>query len=805
MFKNYLLIAFRNLYRHKIFSFINIAGMAVGMAACMLIAAYILYEFSYDQYHRQADSIYRLIVEKQKEDHTVRNVMVHSALAPVLQKEFPEVKAFVHINKTELQFKYGNNLIQANGLVAGPDIFQIFSFPLISGDVNLVLSEPNTIVISERIARTYFAGKNPVGLVVENAVSYGPASASYTIIGVMKEIPANTHLQADVIVASKWKPDASLNWNAYRSSPQYILLEKGTKSEDLLQKMDALYKKYAFPENVSIRLQKLTDIHLHSDFEDEFAVTSDVRYMYIFIVAALLILLIGCINFVNLTTARSLHRAREVGVRKVLGAFRSQLIQQFLGESFLLFTIALLMGILLAKLVIPHLSSFVGIPSTTGIFHTYETGLLVLGLILIIGLLAGAYPAFYLSAQNPVFVLKGVLKTSMLNTWMRKILVVLQFTISVVLIIATLVVYNQLHYISTKRLGFDKEQLIIIPQRMGPKAAAFKQELLRFSGIENVAFSSWNPKQGFGGMSSMDDPKHPGQDITFDFISADYDFINTLGMELVEGRNFSAEHPVDDGRYIDSLSKDAKGDDWMNAISMQSIILNETTVKRLGLQSPVGQQLQLPALQGTVIGVVKDFHGKSLHHEVKPVVISAYAEYGGNGFIRVRPNNIPAALSYIEKQWKTFFPRQEFEFAFMDDYLQQLYMAEQRLSKLFGVFAFLGISIACLGLFGLATFTAEQRTKEIGIRKVLGAGIADIVALLSKDFIKLVLLAFLIASPLAWYLMHQWLQDFAYRIDISPWIFLLASVIALLIALLTVSYQSIKAALANPVKSLRSE
>lgn len=805
MLRNYLKITFRSLLRHKGYAFINIFGLAIGLACCLLMVLFVLDELSYDRYHTNADRLYRVVLEKQEGDNVSKGLYVPTSLAQVLREKVPEVSQTVRLGLSEGLFLQPGRSIKAAALSVDPSALEAFSFPLVSGDPKTVLAEPKGMVISERIATTYFPDEDPIGEVL--TLKFGSYEALYQITGVMKNIPHNTHLPADMLLSRAEGREDNLNWageRAYSSLPLYLLAAPHTNAVELEEKINLVNRTYLGTENIKLSLQAVPDIHLYSHLERELAPNGDIRYVYIFSVVALLILFIACMNFMNLATARSLQRAKEVGVRKVIGASRSQLMGQFLGESLLTFSLALVLGLLFAEFALPFFNNLIGKSlSLTGLLSV-NAGLTIAGVVLLVCLLAGAYPALYLSALNPVFALKGVLKASTLNARMRKGLVLVQFSISVVLIIATLVVYHQLNFISTVRLGFNQEQLLVIPrQDFGTRLPSLKLELLSHSGVANVASASWYPGTDFGEMSASKDPKSPNQQLQVFFVDVDREFLETLQIELVEGRDFSPRYnPV---AFPKDTASSQSGAGKPEEKEEKLIMLNQTAVRRLADTLVVGKNLDLPAVRGNVVGVVRDFHGLSLHHKVPPIVLRYREGGGGNLIVRIRPGSIPATVAHLEKTWKGLFPELPLEYFFLDEYLQKLYTSEMRLGKLFLAFASFGIGIACLGLLGLASFMAEQRTKEIGIRKVLGASVPNIVRLLSKDFVKLVLLANLVAWPLAWYAMGKWLEDFAYRIALEWWVFAVAGLLALLIAISTVSFQSFRAAMADPVKSLRSE
>jgi putative ABC transport system permease protein len=803
MIKNYIKIAFRNLIRDRSFSILNLIGLSVGLASVIMIIAYVRYELSYDKSYSNHSQVYRITQENKAGDADDRLLRSPVGLAQVLQKEFPAVNAYSIVNKGNLDIKYHNEIVSLKEIDASVDFFKLFNFDFIKGNPNTALEEPGSVVITENTAKKFFKGKDAIGGYLTE-----PGGKVKHITGIIKNIPANSHINGDVILSlsgEKFTQDV-LNWSAYTAVPQYLLLNKYIDAKKLEAQFSSIYKKYKFPPSITIHLQPVTDVHLKSHMEDELSANSDIKYVYIFLSAALLILFIACINYINLTTARSLQRAKEIGLRKVLGAMRGQLIIQFLTESFLFFLLSTLTALLITTVAWPAFSAKI---TSYGNAIPLFDGTSIIIIIMIFatgGLLAGAYPAFFLSSLQPAKVLKGLSKFGM-NISLRKALVVLQFTISGVLIVSTIVVYQQLNYISNARLGFNKDNLLTIPFYMTKShVVAFKNELTKSRDIQSVTVAGWEIGMNYGGSSSMNDAKDTTKILKFQFIDADPDFVKTMGMKLEAGRNFSMDHS-NDMLDMDSLfKKRLPYEQFKKVIASKSIIINQEAAKILNLEHPEGSVVNTGAVQGTVIGVVQNFNGLTLHQKIPAVIIrcSSINEFG-HMFIRISPHNTQNTINYIESQWKKFYPDHRFDFAFADDKLQELYTADKRLGALFGTFASLAIIIGCLGLFGLISLTVQNRVKEIGIRKVLGASIINITSLISVDFIKLVIVSLAISSPIAWYVMNKWLQDFAYRINIEWWVFVLAGCLAVFIALATLSFQSIKAAMANPVKSLRSE
>lgn len=797
MFKNYLKIAWRNMQKNKVFTFINLSGLTISLISVMLISLYISYELSYDKYLPQSNRIFRVYSENKILKENNKSLMLPMGLGETLQKEFPEISASAELRSDNIPFTYQDKTLKLDVIRSGEQFFNIFPFGFLKGDPQTALKTPQSIVISETTAKKFFGGTDVINKTISST-----NGVMNTITGVVKDIPANTHFKADAFTYETKKE--VLSWQAYSSIYHYLLLNRGADPQQLEQKFAGIYKKYQFPENTIIQLQPVADIHLHSSTSEELEANSDIRYIYIFACAAILILLVASINYVNLSTARLMHRAREVGVRKVLGAVRKDLIFQFLGETLIFFSASFIMAAGVTWQLYPLFAQQLRInPDILSMFNN-SGFLLFLAAVLFFVILAGIYPAIYLSGQAPAFVIKGFIQINPINRLFKKALVVFQFVVCVFFIIATLTVYRQLRYIQNKNLGFDKEHLLVLPFHNYEKQyGAFKNTLQKDPGIDNIAIAGWNPGIGYGGSGSWESENDSTQQLSVDFVHADLDFISTLKLQLIEGRLFSEKFAAD---TLEPSFTTMSESEWQTTLYNRSIIINEAAVKQLGIKNPVGKQLKYPALQGTVIGVIKDFNGLSLHHAVTPIAISASSNSNrGYVFIRINPGNTERTLAYIKKQWQSFYPKTLFEISFVDDSMRKLYTTEKRLAGLFSAFAFLGILIACMGLFGLVTFLAEQRTKEIGIRKVMGASIGNITTMLTKDFLKPILFAALLTFPIAWYAMNQWLQNFAYRINMEWWVFVLAGTLAVLIALLTVSFQAIKAALANPVKSLRTE
>ncbi len=802
MLTHYLKLAFRNLFRHQFYSFLNIAGLAIGMTCCLLIFLYVRTSLSYDTHHQQADTIYRVVGEDNK-NREKWMAFTTPMLAPTLQKTFPEVEQAARLlilPGTLLEYE-NNRFYEDNFYLADSSILQILNLPLLYGDSRTALHTPNAVLISEEAARKYFGAVNPVGKVLSL-----DKEVKLTVTGVLATSTTPTHLKADFIasfsLARTFYRERLQDWT-WQQFYTYLRLKENTAAPAFEAKLADFINRKVQPlmpnEDIGFifHLQPVKHIYLRSaHLEYDQANRGNSNYVYAFAIIAVFILVIACFNFMNLSTARSLKRAKEVGVRKVIGAHKHQLIGQYLGESILMTLIAFTLAVPVVKLLLPFFNELSG-----ELLHLHfgKDFLVIAGLLLLsipVGLLAGFYPAFFLSSFLPMEVLKSnsVGKGYRLSS-LRQGLVIAQFVISVVLMVATAIVYRQLNYLRNKDLGFDKEQTLVFRMegtRMQQAHEQFKTELLRNPNVLAAAVSYGEP----GGVAAGESIRLRGDknDRHISMFTVDYEYIPLLKMQMAAGRPFSRKFKTDE---------------------QQAFILNETAVKEFGLGTPeqaLGQEIfwdewETPekVKAGKVIGVVKDFHYKSIQQKIEPFVMHVYPAAASWMTVRIRPTNIATTLASLEKTWRTLAPEYPFTYHFLDESFGQMIEKERKMSQIFTIFSGLAIFIACLGLLGLVAFSAQQRTKEIGIRKVLGASAPQIMFLLSRDFTRLVLIAIVIAWPIAWYGTHRWLQDFAYRIAINWWVFGLASITALLIALITVSFQAVKAAIANPVEALRSE
>jgi len=807
MLKNYFKIAFRNLWRNKAFSAINIFGLAIGIATCLVITLFVADELSYDRYNQKADRMVRLIFRASLNGQKIGTATSAAPAAQTILTDYPEVQEATRMrNYSAPLVTYGDKTLKEGAFAyVDANFFQVFTLPFIRGNVKTALMQPNTMVISQAIARKYFGDEDPIGKVLQ----FKSEHTSYKITGIIEKVPANSHFHVDLFASMASLPEAKQQIWSSNNFFTYLVLRPGYDYKQLEAKLSQVVEKYLGPEiqrdmgmslelfrkkgnDVGLFLQPLTAIHLHSDMMNSLEPGGNIKYVYVFGAIAVFMLLIASINFMNLSTASASKRAREVGIRKVLGSVKGDLVQQFLFESMLLTTIALVMAVVLVQLVLPIFNDLANKELTLSLTSNLWLlpGLLLFGLG--VGVLAGSYPAFFLSSFRPVVVLKGKLTAGRDSLSLRSGLVVFQFFVSIALIIGTTVVYKQLTYIQNKKVGYNKDQILVLHDTyvLGQQEELFRQKLLQDSRVVNASISAYLPAGPTGTNSSVVLPAgNNSQSVSTQQYYIDYNYLPTLGMQIVAGRNFSQDFATDSA----------------------CIIINEAAAKAFGWHKKVVGNTVTSIFnnQGDkviykVIGVVKDFHFKSLHERIGPLVMFL-GDNSGSLIIKVKTKDIAGLLTSIKNQWTSFTAEVPLEYTFLDDRFAQTYRAEQKIGQILSIFAGLTIFVACLGLFGLATFTAEQRTKEIGIRKVLGASLPNIVSLLSKDFLKLVLLANIIAWPLAWYGMHQWLQDFEYRTNISWWVFALAGAAALLIALITISFQAIKAAIANPVRSLRSE
>ena len=805
MTKSYYKIAWRNLKKNKVFSFINITGLSLGISVCFIIMLYVQDELSYDRYNDHADRIARIQFKASINGGEISEASVMAPVAQAVKRDFPEVEDATRMAFTgSTKIVYGARSFKNDQLAfADPDFFNVFTLPLISGDAKTALSQPHTVVLSRRTAEKYFGNEEPIG----KTLGFNNNTEFYKVTGVFDKIPANSHFHADILVSmAGWQPAQSDSWmNGVFFT--YLLLKPGTSLSALEAKFPDMVKKYMGPQiqremglsldqfrtkgnRLGFILQPLTAIHLHPNATNELEPAGNATYVYVFGAIALFMLVIASMNFINLSTAGASKRAKEVGVRKVIGSARSQLIKQFLIESSLLVVIALIISLALIYSSLPVFNRISGKALLFVFNFRIIAELAALGVI--VSLAAGIYPAFVLSSFKPIAVLKGNLSGKNGGFGLRSVMVVFQFFISVSLIVGTIVVYQQMRFIQAKELGYNKEQVLTIPNSyaLGKNEKLFRDIMVKDPRIVSGTMSWYKPAGPTDNNNSLVFVQgHDNTALRTVGYHVDEQYIPTLGMRMAAGRNFSKEMGTDSS----------------------AMILNEAAVKALGLnlKDAVGKNVvQVNSSKGTnfpyhVIGVVKDFNFQSLHESIAPLIMTLEPE--GGVIFKVRTADVAGLLESMKKQWDSFSTDEPFTYSFLDDLYNKTYAAEQKTSTILNIFAILTVIVACLGLFGLVTYTAEQRVKEIGIRKVLGASVTQITGILSADLFKLVFFACLIAFPVSWWATNKWLQSFAYRMTIHWWVFALAALVALIIASVTLSFQAIKAALANPVKSLRTE
>ncbi|RAJ03891.1 putative ABC transport system permease protein [Chitinophaga skermanii] len=795
MITNYIKIAFRNLWKRKSYTFINVTGLAVGVACFALLALFIKHETSYDKFHTNEQNIYRVLTQYNDGAGQVNTyASTASALAGTLKSSSPGILGITRLGDATPVIKAGEQLIQEKKfLYADNDFFKVFSFPTIAGDPAKMLVEPYTLVLSETAARKYFGTTDAVGKMV--TINDNQA---YKVTGVIKDAPANSQIQYNVIASFNSLEDGRTeNWN--RPNYQtYVWLDNHVQSKTVETNLNASLSKLMdtwgikkSDRGILFLLDKFSDVHLHSSI-DGLTANMDIRYIYILSIVAILMLLVACINFMNLATARSAERGREIGVRKAIGAKRFQLVSQFLAESGFITLFSVLLGALMAGLALPYFNALAERELSFSLFSVVSiVGILVV-LFVVITLLAGIYPALFLSSFRPVTVLKGKMTAS--GGGLRKTLVIFQFAASVFFILSTIVVIKQLRYIQGSKTGMDRSQVLVIdmPRKLIANFSTFKQQLSTQPGISNVT-ASYDSPVSTGGGYSINSFEGKGTNLNFSVtaLPAEIDFVKTLGMRIITGDDFTMSDEI------------AAKNEENNVVHF---ILNETAVKELGLTPAlaVGKKLSMNGRNGFVKGVVQDYNFASLKEKITPLVI--FTEYGYFGKMMIKTNgDVHKSIASLEKVWHDLVPYAPLEYHFLNDEFDSLYRTERNTGNILIVFSSIIIFISCLGLFGLAAFTAEQRMKEIGIRKVMGATTGSIVALLSKDFLKLVLIAIVIGTPLAWFFMHQWLNNFAYHTKMTADVILMSAITAIVVALGTVGYQAFKAAVINPIRSLKMD
>ena len=792
MLRNYFKIALRNLYKHLGFTTLNISGLAIGMTAGFLVLLYVSFEYSYDKMHSKSDSIYRVVADIKTPSETIEASIAAWPVAPNLEREFPQILKSTRVMNLGLTLvKDNKKFVEENVIAVDSAFLEIFDYELLKGNKNDVLNEPHRLVLSEAIADKYFGNENPIGqnLELDGFEDMG------VVTGVMKEIPSNSHIQADILMSMTTftapPSERDEQWGNYSPS-HYVLTTADTKPKELEAKFPAFLEKRTGDQMresqmfVTLFLEPFTDVYLRSTRGGN--ITGNINNVYIFSLIGLFILLIASINFINLSTARSVERAKEVGIRKVIGAAKNQLSIQFIGESVIICLLSFLVAVGLTSLSLPYFNELAGKTVSSGIFEEPINILYLFLIAVTIGLLAGIYPAIVLSAFKPVSVLKGSFSKGSKGILLRKSLVVTQFTISIALIIGTIIIYNQMEYMRNQDLGFNKEHTLVIPTQIDNGQDALRTSISKIPGVNGIALGSSVPGSGNpAAYSEIENQNGDLQVANLDLYFVDEDYIDQLGMKVIAGRGFSRDFASD---------------------SSQAMVINEKTVSLLGYSKPedaIGARYQQWGSNGQIIGVVKDFNFRSLQQDIAPITMRLDPSSTSVMVVKIESSNIAQTLVSIEDSWKTIMPSDSFEYYFLDELFDQQYEAEEDFGNLFLSFALLAIFISCLGLLGLAAYSTIQRKKEIGIRKIIGASVGSIINLLSKEFVKLVGIAFLISAPLAWYAMHNWLEDFAYKISIEWWMFVVAGLVAIIIAIVTVSFQAINAAIANPIKSIKTE
>ena len=801
MIRNYFKTAWRNLWKNKTFSFINVFGLATGIACSLLIFLFVRDELSYDRFHKDAQNIYRVVKDFVNDDGSrLPDATTPPAVAPAMQREMPEVENITRVFPSwgrDFLIKYGDKkLIEQNLYRVDSSFFDVFTFPFIKGDPKNSFKNIKSIVLTKTTAKRYFGNDDPIGKIL-SVDDLGDMMVS----GVIKDVPSNSHFHFDFLISVRTFPgndlDASWGWYNFYT---YAKLKPNTSTASLTKKIQDLYKRNDKDGKNIFYVQPLTGIHLTSNLKWELEPNSDQLYVYVFTLIGIFIILIAGINYVNLATAKASVRAKEIGVRKVAGALRSSLINQFLVESVITCLLASAVAVVIAQLLLPVVNALT-VKQLTVLGNPTVLSYMLLSAVLL-GIVAGILPAIYLSSFKPIIVLKGLKLSEKTTLGLRKILVVIQFTISVVLIIGALIISQQMQFIQSAKLGLNKDQVLIAKNTFNAQQRrAFLNEISQLPGIKNataadgvVGGQNWTNGMSLKGSQNSQ---------LINFLSVGYDFVDVMGMQVKEGRSFSARFPTDT-----MTNGTPRGPRDQN---IGGVLINETAVKDLGIPEPaVGKQLlwgndKDTMYYVTIVGVLKDFHFTSLRNQIKPFAFINSPRRQWYFTLKLSGDNIKATIAQVQNTWKKFSNERPFEYTFLDETYAKLYLSESRFQKIFISLVLLGIVIACLGLLGLTTFAAQRRVKEIGIRKVLGASAASVVGLLSKDFLKLVVIALIIAAPIAWFAMNKWLEEFAYRISIQWWIFIVAAAIAVVIALMTISAQAIKAAVANPVKSLRTE
>lgn len=800
MLKNYLKIAWRNLWKNKTYSFINLTGLITGITCCILMGLYIRHELSFDRFQKKGDRIVRVIMEYSHAGQESKQGNFTSArVFPVFAASFPEIESGVRMTDYNLVIRHNNKQYEERRVMfADSTFFQLFSFPILSGDARTALNGPNKIMLTAASARKYFGSQDPVG----QTLQVGPSGTPYEVTGVLEDCPENSQIQYDFLASfsslSQVKDWENTYWNADFTT--YFLLHSADQTDKLQAEIPVFMKGELkdYHANINFHLEPFYSIHLHSPY-DAWKPNTSITDIYIAATIVLLILSIACFTYINLSTARSMERAREVGIRKVSGALRKQIFYQFICESLSLCLLALLVSVGVVSMVLPAFNHLLSQKLLLSNLFTPAMAGYALLLVAVLGLLAGSYPALILSGFQPAKILKGAFKTSNSGLGLRKTLIVFQFAISIFLVIATLVVQKQLYFIQHKNLGYDRDHILVLPVdiKIFDQRATFRNRLMAQTDIKNVSVAATTPLYISSGYTFRSDTMSSAEEMSVTAVGIDEQFLPTNNIHLLYGENLS-------GRDIEDVITAGKDTTFQPEFKF---LLNESAARALGWQpsQAVGKRMFLyDTRPGIVKGVVSDFHFSPLHNPVKPLVLFP-TDWGKIMMVKVSGNHLPETISSIENIWKQLAPHRPFQYRFMDDDYNNMYITELRLGKIVNLFAGIAITLACIGLLGLSSYTVQQRSKEISVRKILGASVPGITGMLSKDFIKLVLISFVAAAPLAWLAMRHWLNTYAYRIDITWWIFALAAIATLLVTLLTVGSQAMKAAMQSPVKHLKND
>jgi putative ABC transport system permease protein len=808
MLRNYIKIAWRNLLKNKVYSTINISGLGIGMACCFLIFMYVKHELSFDQYHENKDAIYRVVhgYEESSDSKAIKlvpedyEVWGNAPVAMAMKQDFPEIDKVVRFSgRADILFRKDGNIFQEDGaFFTDSTVFEVFSWDLVKGNPQIALKAPYSIVLTESTAKKYFGDEEALGKTLQADASPGRASAGlYTVTGIIKDIPENSHFSFNVLLSmstfQSTRPSVFDSWG-YVDFYTYFLAKEQFDPSNFQQKVPEFLSRHANEQNqnYSFEIEGLNDIYLHSVAARQPGKTGSLENLYIFSVIGFFILLIAIINFMNLSTARSMDRAKEVGIRKTIGADKKGLIFQFLGESSIIVVIASILAIVLVGLSMPFISQLTGKELVISQFITWKSFPLYIGIVLFIGLLAGSYPSFILSSFKPAAILRGSLNKKSGGVALRKGLVVFQFTLSIVLITSTIIVYSQIGHVLDKSMGFDKEQMLLVDYNydgaVNDKQAVLKEQMEALPSVVSFAAARSVPGKHFPQAGTGIEIN--GGELEFKvqpIFEVNIDFIKQFDLEVVAGRAYSRDFPADDST---------------------ALIINRAAARQYGYTNPeeiIGKKFIQWGREGSVIGVVENFNYVSLHQKIEPLTLRLAPFECRYLVLKVKSDDLPKTIAAVGAVFQGLAPHRPFSYSFLDDDFNQQYQADFKFRELFTSFSILAIFISCLGLLGLATYTAEVRTKEIGIRKVMGAKISTIVGLLSKDFVKLVAVAIILATPLSWYIMSQWLEDFAYKVSLSWWMFAISGALAFAIAMITISFQSIKVARMNPVASLKSE